>query len=46
MEITALHPSMAEVAVAEAPVTVRRSRWRLVPLGAAAVLAPAVQLLE
>jgi signal transduction histidine kinase len=42
----ALHPSMAEVAVPEPPVTSRRSRWRLVPLGAAAILAPAVQLLE
>src|SRR5215212_7492469 len=42
----ALHPSMAEVAVPEPPVTSRRPRWRLVPLGAAAILAPAVQLLE
>jgi signal transduction histidine kinase len=42
----ALHASMAEVAVAEPPVAVRRPRWRLVPLGAAAILAPSVQMLE
>jgi signal transduction histidine kinase len=46
----ALHPSMAEVAVPEPPATSGpsrgHSRWRLVPLGAAAILAPAVQLLE
>ena len=42
----ALHPSMAEVAQAEPPVAVRRPRWRLVPLGAAAILAPSVQMLE
>jgi len=42
----ALHPSMAEVATPGATVTPRRPRWRLVPLGAAAILAPAVQMLE
>jgi signal transduction histidine kinase len=42
----ALHPSMAHVAVADAPVAVRRPRWRLVLLGAAAILAPSVQLFE
>ncbi|MGH2815687.1 MAG: sensor histidine kinase, partial [Actinomycetota bacterium] len=42
----ALHPSMAEVTVPDPPVAARRPRWRLVPLGAAAILAPAVQMLE
>ncbi len=42
----ALHPSMAEVAVPTPPAAARRSRWRLAPLAAAAVLAPSVQLLE
>ena len=42
----ALHPSMIDVAAAGAPATLRRPRWRLVLLGGAAVLAPAVQLLE
>ena len=42
----ALHPSMAEVTVPDPPVASRRPRWRLVPLGAAAILAPAVQMLE
>ena len=42
----ALHPSMAELTVPEPPVASRRPRWRLVPLGAAAILAPAVQMLE
>jgi len=42
----ALHPSMAVVAAPGAPVAHRRPRWRLALLGAAAILAPAVQLLE
>jgi signal transduction histidine kinase len=42
----ALHPSMAVVAAPGAPLTLRRPRWRLALLGAAAILAPAVQLLE
>jgi signal transduction histidine kinase len=42
----ALHPSMAVVAAASPPVAPRRPRWRLVLLGGAAILAPAVQMLE
>jgi signal transduction histidine kinase len=42
----ALHPSMAVVAAPGAPVAHRRPRWRLALLGAAAILAPAVQILE
>jgi signal transduction histidine kinase len=42
----ALHPSMAAVAAAGAPVAPRRPRWRLVLLGSAAVLAPGVQMVE
>jgi len=42
----ALHPSMAAVAAASPPVAPRRPRWRLVLLGGAAILAPAVQMLE
>jgi signal transduction histidine kinase len=42
----ALHPSMAHVAVAGAPVTARRPGWRLALLGAAAILAPGVQMVE
>jgi signal transduction histidine kinase len=42
----ALHPSMADVAAPSPPVTARRPGWRLALLGGAAVLAPAVQMLE
>lgn len=42
----ALHPSMAEVAAPSPPVSARRPGWRLVLLGGAAILAPAVQMLE
>jgi signal transduction histidine kinase len=42
----ALHPSMAFVAAPGAPLALRRPRWRLALLGAAAILAPTVQLLE
>jgi signal transduction histidine kinase len=42
----ALHPSMTEVAAPSPPVTARRPRWRLALLGGAAILAPAVQMLE
>jgi hypothetical protein len=42
----ALHPSMAVVAPPGAPVAHRRPRWRLALLGTAAILAPAVQILE
>ena len=42
----ALHPSMAHVAVAGPPVAARRPRWRLALLGAAAILAPGVQMVE
>ena len=42
----ALHPSMTRVAAAGTPTTTRRPRWRLALLGAAAVLAPAVQMVE
>jgi signal transduction histidine kinase len=42
----ALHPSMAAVAAPSPPVATRRPRWRLVLLGGAAILAPAVQMLE
>ena len=42
----ALHPSMAEVATAGAPVTFRRPGWRLALLGGAAILAPGVQMIE
>jgi signal transduction histidine kinase len=42
----ALHPSMADLAVAHEPVAARRPRGRLVLLGAAAVLAPGVQMIE
>ena len=42
----ALHPSMAVVAAPGAPVAPRPPRWRLALRGGAAILAPAVQLLE
>lgn len=42
----ALHPSMASVATLETTPTPLRPRWRLVLLGGAAILAPAVQMLE
>jgi signal transduction histidine kinase len=42
----ALHPSMAVVAGTATPVAPRRPGWRLVLLGGAAILAPAVQMLE
>ena len=42
----ALHPSMADVATPGPPVAARRPRWHLALLGGAAILAPAVQLLE
>jgi signal transduction histidine kinase len=42
----ALHPSMATVAAPSPPAAARRPRWRLAFLAGAAVLAPAVQLLE
>jgi signal transduction histidine kinase len=42
----ALHPSMAAIAAPGAPSQPRVTRWRLLLLGGAAVLAPAVQLLE
>jgi signal transduction histidine kinase len=42
----ALHPSMAQLGVASEPVAARRPRGRLVMLGAAAVLAPGVQMVE
>jgi signal transduction histidine kinase len=42
----ALHPSMAEVATAGAPVALRRPGWRLALLGGAAILAPGVQMIE
>jgi signal transduction histidine kinase len=42
----ALHPSMATVAAPGAPVAPRRPGWRLALLGGAAILAPAVQMLE
>jgi len=42
----ALHPSMADVAAPSPPVTARRPGWRLFLLGGAAILAPAVQMLE
>jgi signal transduction histidine kinase len=42
----ALHPSMTVVAAAGAPAALRRPGWRLALLGGAAILAPAVQLLE
>jgi hypothetical protein len=41
----ALHPSMAVVAAA-APPAPRRPGWRLALLGGAAILAPAVQMIE
>jgi signal transduction histidine kinase len=43
----ALHPSMARVAaVGSSPIPARRPGWRLVLLGGAAILAPAVQMVE
>jgi signal transduction histidine kinase len=42
----ALHPSMARLAEAGPPVAARRPRARLALLGAAAVLAPGVQMVE
>jgi signal transduction histidine kinase len=42
----ALHPSMAVVATASAPLAPRRPGWRLGLLGGAAILAPGVQMLE
>jgi signal transduction histidine kinase len=42
----ALHPSMAQLGVATEVVAGRRPRGRLVMLGAAAVLAPGVQMVE
>jgi signal transduction histidine kinase len=42
----ALHPSMVSVASVGAATAPRRPRWRLVLLGGAAILAPAVQMLE
>ena len=42
----ALHPSMAAVATLETTPAPLRPRWRLVLLGGAAILAPAVQMLE
>jgi signal transduction histidine kinase len=42
----ALHPSMAVVATAGAPVALRRPGWRLALLGGAAILAPGVQMVE
>ena len=42
----ALHPSMAQLGMASEPVAARRPRGRLVVLGAAAVLAPGVQMVE
>lgn len=43
----ALHPSMTSVAaVGSSPIAARRPGWRLVLLGGAAILAPAVQMVE
>jgi signal transduction histidine kinase len=43
----ALHPSMARVAATgSSPIAARRPGWRLVLLGGAAILAPAVQMVE
>jgi signal transduction histidine kinase len=42
----ALHPSMATVTTAGSAVALRRPGWRLALLGGAAILAPAVQMIE